>query len=377
MSDGAVPEGGAPPPPHPEYDGVAGGGDQSLNRTRLEVPGRVFVQAIIATLLTYAILRFFTQVLGVVVLLAMSLILASILAPFVGWLERHKIKRGLAALIGIAVIVLIILALLGLVIPPLVIQGIEFANTLPDLIDRWQLELARYPDISQALESIAAKLQQDPAAIFSGFLRFGLNAASALFGFVLWLTLTLYFLIDRERIRKAVLRQVPERYRERADLTLVETARLVRAYFVGQVILSSIFAAYTFILLTVLGIPYAAILAALGFFLAAIPNIGSLIATILPALLALTQSVTKAIIVAAAIIIYNQLENNLISPRILGRRLQIPPVLTMIAILVGGALFGILGIIIAIPLAGVVPVLERIWVQRNGAQGDADNRGRA
>lgn len=370
MSDEAVPDRGAAPPPGPEHDGGVEGEDPPLTRARLEVPGRVFVQAIVATLLTYAFVRFFTQVLGVVVLLAMALILAAILAPFVGWLERHRVKRGLASLIGIGVVVLIILALLGLVIPPLIIQGIEFANTLPDLIDRWQVELAQYPDISRALESTAAKIQQDPAAIFTGFLRFGLNAASALFGFVLWLTLTLYFLLDRDRIKRAVLRQVPSRYQERADLTLVETARLVRAYFVGQVILSSIFAAYTFILLTVLGIPYAAILAALGFFLAAIPNIGSLIATVLPALLALTQSVTKAIIVAAAIIIYNQVENNLISPRILGRRLQIPPVLTMIAILVGGALFGILGIIIAIPLAGVVPVLERIWVQRDETEGD-------
>lgn len=375
MSDGEVPDGGAAQPPRPEYDGGTGGSDLPLTRTRLEVPGRVFVQAIIATLLTYAILRFFTQVLGVVVLVAMALILAAILAPLAGWLERHKVKRGLAALIGIALVVLILLALLGLVIPPLVIQGIEFANTLPALIDRWQLELAQYPDITRALESVAAKLQQDPAAIFSGFLRFGLNAASALFGFVLWLTLTLYFLMDRERIRAAVLRQVPAEYKDRADLTLVETARLVRAYFVGQVIVSSIFATYTFVLLTVLGIPYAAILAALGFFLAGIPNIGSLIATVLPALLALTQSLTKAIIVAAAIIIYNQIENNLISPRILGRRLQIPPVLTMIAILVGGALFGILGIIIAIPLAGVVPVIERIWLQRDEVRGEVGTGG--
>lgn len=367
MSDDISPrEGDVPLPPQGQSEWSGGAGWPPVIRARLEVPGRVFVQAVVAILITYAFVRFFTQVLDVVVLVGLALILAAILAPFVGWLERHRLSRGLASLIGIAVVVLVVLALLGLVIPPLIIQGIEFANTLPGLIDRWRHDLARYPELLQALEGIASKIQQDPAAIFSGFLRFGLNAATTLFGLILWLTLTLYFLTDRDRIRAAVLRQVPERYRERADLTLSETARLVRAYFVGQVIVSSIFAAFTFILLTVLGIPYAAILSALGFFLDAIPNIGSLIATVLPALLGLTQSVTKAIIVAAAVIIYNQIENNLISPRILGNRLQVPPVLTMIAILVGGALFGILGIIIAIPLAGVVPVLERIWLRGEG-----------
>lgn len=364
MSDGVTPgEGDAPPPPPEQGDRSAGAPWPPVTRARLEVPGRVFVQAIIAFLIAYALLKFFTQVLGVAVLVALALILAAILAPLVSWLERRRLSRGLASLVGIALVVLIVLALLGLVIPPLVIQGIEFANTLPGLIDRWQQELVRYPELLQALEGVADKVQQNPAAVFSGFLRFGLNAATTLFGFILWLTLTLYFLTDRDRIRAAVLRQVPKRYRGRADLTLSETSRLVRAYFVGQVIVSSIFAAFTFILLTVLDIPYAAILAALGFFLDAIPNIGSLIATVLPALLGLTQSLTKAIIIAASIIIYNQIENNLISPRILGNRLQVPPVLTMIAILVGGALFGLLGIIIAIPLAGVVPVIERIWLR--------------
>lgn len=369
MSDGAVPDGGETPAPAPDHHDRRAGVDPPATRVRLEVPGTVFVQAIAAVLVTYAIIRFFTQVLGVAVLVGLALILAAILAPLVGWLERHGVKRGLASLLGIAVVVVLLLALLGSVIPPLVIQGIEFANTLPNLIDQWQSELSRYPDIQAALQGVASKIQQDPGAIFTGFLRFGASAASILFGFVLWLTLTLYFLIDRERIRDAVLRQVPGYYRGRAELTLTETARVVRAYFVGQVIVSSIFAAFTFILLTALGVPYAAILAALSFFLSAIPNIGSLIATVLPALLALSQSVTKAVIVAAAIIIYNQIENNFISPRILGSRLQIPPVLTMIAILVGGALFGILGIIIAVPLAGVVPVIERIWVQGDPVEG--------
>lgn len=336
-------------------------------RTRIEVPGRVFVQAVIAVLITYGLLRFFIQVLSIAILIGLSLILAAVLAPVVAWLERHRVRRGLASLLSIGLVVLVVLALLGLVVPPLVIQGIEFANNLPGLIDHWQRVLERYPDLFQSLENVANRLRQDPGAIFSGFLRFGVGAATILFGGVLLLTLTLYFLMDQERIRAAVLRQFPPKYRSRVEETLEGLAVVVRSYFAGQAIVSTIYAIFTFILLTVLGVPYAAILAAIAFFLDAIPNIGSLIATVVPSLIALTQSLVTAIIVAAALIIYNQIENNLISPRILGDKLKVPPVLTMIAILVGGALFGILGIIIAIPLAGAVPVIERIWFGDRGA----------
>jgi predicted PurR-regulated permease PerM len=345
----------------PEIVGISPG------RTRIEVSGRTFVRAVIAALITFALLQFFTQVLGVGVLVALALILTAILAPLVEWLERHGLGRGLASALGILLVVVVILAVLGIVVPPLVVQGIELANTLPALIDRWRTTLERYPDILMSLEGIAHRLRDNPGAVFTSILRFGVGAATTIFGGILLLTLTLYFLIDRERVRAGVLRQVPEAYRDRADRTISGVAHVSRAYFAGQLVLSTSFAIVTFILLTVLGVPFAAILAALAFFLDGIPNIGSLIAIILPALMALTKSLTTAIIVAAVLIIYNQIENYLISPKILSGRLKVPPVLTMIAILVGGELFGILGIIIAIPLAGALPVIERIWFSGKGS----------
>lgn len=330
-------------------------------RTRVEISGRSFALAVVAFLIAYALLRFFTVVLGAIVLVALSLILTAILVPMVDWLERHRVPRGVAALAGIAVVVVLILALLALVIPPLVIQGIELANTLPELLDQWSARLARYPEVLAGLDQIADKVREDPGAVFSGILRFGVGAASTIFGAIFLLTITLYFLIDRVRIRGAVIRQVPMGYRKQADQTIAGLAFMCRAYFIGQLVLSTLFAIVTFVTLTIIGAPFAAIVAALAFFLAAIPNVGSLIAIVLAFLLALTQSLTAAIITAGVLIVYNQIENYLISPKILSGRLKVPAVLTMIAILVGGALFGILGIVVAIPLAGAMPVIERIW----------------
>lgn len=371
MSDGgAVPHEGGPrkdlPAPEGPETRVPAIDEPTLTSppsagTRVEIKGRTFVRAVVAFLIAYALLRFFTQVLGALVLIALSLILAAVLVPLVAWLERHRVPRGLAALIGLAVVIIIILALLGLVIPPLVVQGIQLANTLPDLLDRWRHTLERYPDVLSGLEGVVNRVRQDPGAVFSGILRFGIGAATTIFGGIFLLTMTLYFLIDRVRIRGAVIRQVSAPYRERADRTIKGVASMCRAYFVGQLVLSALFAIVTFIVLTILGAPFAAILAALAFFLSAIPNVGSLVAIVLAFLLALTQSLTAAIIAAVVLIIYNQIENYLINPKVLSGRLKVPPVLTMIAVLLGGELFGILGIVIAIPLAGAIPVIERIW----------------
>lgn len=341
---------------------------------RLEVPARTFIKAILAILATILILRFLGQITVVIIMIILALMIASVLNPMVGWLERHKIGRGVASLISIVVVVLGILAFLGIILPPLVIQAIELIQNAPEVIARFQRILIRYPDAYQALENAAFRLRQQPMLLVSGFLRIGTNTASAIFGGVLILTLALYFLIDQEKIRRTLLQHVPERYRDRLDRTITGVSRVIRAYFTGQVIVSSIFAIYTFVLLTILGVPYATILAAMAFFLDAIPNIGATLATIIPAGVALsTRSLTAMIILVIAIMVYQQVENNFISPRILGGRLEIPPVLTLIAILVGGAVFGIVGIILAVPLAGTLPIIDRLWITYGERRPDGES----
>lgn len=359
MNDGPIPPPPAesPPPVRPQ----GGGSDAPPVPTRIDIPGRVFVRAVVAVLIAAALLRFFAHITGALILIALSLILAAILDPLAGWFQRRGLGRGLASGFAVIVVLLVVAGLFALVIPPLVVQGIELAQNLPNLLDRLRRALVDFPGVYNGLERAATRLRENPAALFTGFLSFGINTVTVIFSAVVLLTLAMYFLADKERIRGALLRHVPLAYRERTERTLREGARAIQAYFVGQAIVSFLFGLYVFILLTIFGVPYAAVLAVLGFFLDAIPTIGSFFATLLPTLLALTRSLTTAIIVLAAIMTYTQIENNLISPHVLGGRLKIPPVLTMIAFLVGGQLFGILGIIIFIPLAGMVPVIDRIW----------------
>src|SRR5690606_34477127 len=260
--------------------------DDPVAQTRIDVPWSVFVKGIVALLVMQGLLLFFQQVTVVVIVLALALFLTAALSPLAAWIERKGLGRGLASLLAVGAAVLVILALLALVIPPLVIEVIEFVDNLPFHLARLQRLATSYPELFQALERIAQRVRENPRAFFTGFLRVGADAAGAIFSGVIILTLALYFLMDQEQIRKVLLDHLPERHRDRVDLTITEVARVIRGYFVGQAIVSSIFAILTFLLLTILGVPYATVLAGLAFALDAIPNIGATLAVIVPALVA-------------------------------------------------------------------------------------------
>jgi len=334
---------------------------------RVDVSGRTLARIVIAALLTLAAMWLIASLGEVLVMIPLAVLVAVVLSVFVNWLERKGVKRGLAALLSLVGVLLVVGGVLAITIPPLVTELSQFLANLPSTAEGLRARLSGSPEIYDAIVNAIERLRRNPAEVLSGALEFGFNVASVIFAGVLLLTLALYFLIDGDRVRAAVLRFTPRQYRARVEASLDGTAEVIRAYFIGQTIVSSIFAVFMFLLLTVLGVPYAAVFAALAFFLDAIPNIGATLANVIPATVALaTRGLTTALVVVGAVLVYQQIENNIIQPRVLSRRLNVPPVLTLIAILVGGKLLGVLGVILAIPLAGTLPVLERIWIGQEG-----------
>jgi len=330
--------------------------------TSVDISGRVFAKAVAAILITMLLIGFFRQVATVVVMLAVASIIAAVLEPLVAWLTRHRLSRGLASFAALLILLVVLGGLLALILPPLITQAVEFADNLPNLLPRLQRTLAPYPAVYNAIAREVEAVRQDPADFFAGFLRASFSVLSAIVSAFLVLTLALYLLVDKQRVIGSILRHTPESYRERVRRTIIECGAVVRAYFMGQVIVSTIFSVFTVIVLIVLGVPYPLIVAAFAFLLDAIPNIGATLATVLTVLVALiAKSVTDALIIAGLFLVYQLVENNYISPRILGGKLNIPPVLTLTAIIIGGQVLGVIGVIIAIPIAGMLPVLDRIW----------------
>ncbi|MGH7470224.1 MAG: AI-2E family transporter [Longimicrobiales bacterium] len=333
--------------------------------THLDISWATLARVVVATLLTLAALWLITSLAQVIVMSVLAILIAVVLSDLVAWLQRKGISRGLAALISIAALVLVGGVVLAIAVPPLVHEVDAFFDNLPRTTQSLRSRLSGEPALYNALVSKVDALRRDPSGLLSGALHFGFGVASNVFGGVLLLTLALYFLIDGERMRAVVLRFTPQAYRARVQATMSGTAGVIKAYFIGRSIISALFAIFTFLLLTVLHVPYAMVFAVLAFFLGSIPNIGSLLATVLPALVALAyRGITTALIVVGVLLAYQQLENNFIQPRVLSKKLNVPSVATLIGVLAGAKLLGILGIILATPFVGMLPVLERIWIRR-------------
>jgi predicted PurR-regulated permease PerM len=150
--------------------------------------------------------------------------------------------------------------------------------------------------------------------------------------------------------------------------TFPAVARVVNGYVTGQAINSTLFGLFTLILLSALGVPSAAVLALIAAIGDAIPQVGVTLATIPAVLLALTQSVQTALIVLVAFAIYQMIENYVTSPRIFSQTLQLRPLVTLIAILIGGKLLGIVGVLLALPVAAAIPAITEIWLGDDDAE---------
>jgi predicted PurR-regulated permease PerM len=238
-----------------------------------------------------------------------------------------------------------------------------FANDLPSYVDDAKRILNKNPDIYERLQSAAQRGSGDPTAIFGGFLTFGAGLIGAISNFFIVIVLSIYILVDGERIYEWLVRYLPPKQRDKLDRSIPEVSHVVSGYVAGQLLTSLLFGVFTFLVLTALNVPQALFLAILAAFADAIPIAGVLIATIPAVLLAFSVSLTAALIVFAAYLIYQQVENYVIVPRVYKNTLQISSFAVLISVLIGGELLGIAGVLLALPIAAAIPVIEDIWIE--------------
>ncbi len=180
---------------------------------------------------------------------------------------------------------------------------------------------------------------------------------------VLALALTVYFLIEWKPTLEWILAFVPERHRAKARRTLDESRETVFRYAVGNTLSSAITGVVTYFVLMGLGVPAALMLAVISAVLNYIPVIGFILSAVLAALLAATVSTPILLAVVAFYIGYNILDSYLISPKIYGSEMQLSKLAVLVAVIVGAQLGGIMGSILALPIAAMYPTIERIWLR--------------
>jgi len=300
----------------------------------------------------------------------MATFIAVALSAPVNWLSRHM-RRGLAIAVVYLGLVAAPVGLAFIVVPPVVTQGTELAQDVPRYahdVEKWVnrnkrlRELDQKYDLTGQLQKQAATLPGrigDAAQVLGDI---GLGLVNSIFAFVNILILSIFILAGGRRWTDAALRLRPEAERERLRRVLDRTADAVSGYVQGALTIAVIAGVQAFIVMTILGVPFAGPLAVIAGFASLIPLVGATAAAILIGIVTLfTHFPTATIVWAVWAVVYQQIENNVIQPQIQRRTVQVAPIIVLVAVLFGATLLGVVGAIIAIPLAASAQIIVREW----------------
>ena len=316
-----------------------------------------------------ALLRGAFEVRSILLLVLVAGVLAIGLDPPVRRLQQLKVARGWAVAIRLFATVVFLALFAALVVPPLVREVRQLAANIPDYVTRlrtqpgWLGDLARKVDISEKLQELTDRLPSVASSSFGAVFGFTKGIASVVFSTLTVLILTIYFLMELPRLRQTVVALFRPHRRDQAGALQTEALERIGAYVSGNILTSIIAGICSFIALSLIGVPFAAALAMWVAIADLIPAVGATLGAIVAVAVAAFSSVGDAIITAIFFIVYQQVENYLIVPRIMKRAVDLSPAAVIVSTLIGGSLAGFAGVLIALPVAATVKVLVRdLWL---------------
>jgi putative heme transporter len=321
----------------------------------LRIPWPTLLKIIAAVALIYL----WQHLVWILMLVLIAIIIAVGLAPAVVWLERRGWSRWLAACALVLLIVGTIITFLVLTWSSLTMQAQNLGTQITSLEKEALRHLPR-PVVEMVRQSGATA---DASMLAPYALSIGRALLTAIAAFVLAWIFVVYLLIEAEPTYRWIRGFVPARHRDRFDRTAADAREVAFGFIVGNVTTSTCAAIYFFTWLTVLGVPGALILAVLAFFVDFIPVLGFYLSCLPAMAMAATQSTTLALAMIPIYLSYDFLENYLIGPRVYAGRLCLSRVAILLAFAVGGELGGVVGAVLALPLAAVYPTIERHWLR--------------
>jgi predicted PurR-regulated permease PerM len=310
---------------------------------------------------TYGAVRVLGSMSSVLVLIGAALFFALGLEPAASWLVNRKLPRWAA----VTLVVLVTFAVLGgsvaAAIPPVAQQARQFIEQLPHYLQQAQDHssvIGRLNDRFHLQQRITDALNGSGGQAFAGVVKAGSVVFGALSDLGIVAVLTVYFLADMPRIRATLYRLVPRSRRPRVILLGDQVLAKVGAFVLGNVVTSVIAGAATFVWCSLFDIPYPLLLGAFVAILDLIPY-GSTVAGVVVAAVAVTVSIPVCIATMAFYMVFRWFEDYLLVPRVIGRAVKVPGGVTVVAVLIGAALLGIVGALVAIPVAAALQLLAQ------------------
>jgi predicted PurR-regulated permease PerM len=344
-------------------------------RERAEVPPwypKALALAGVGVFVWIGVYAFLGQVRQLLIWLVISLFLSFALEPAVNWLARHGWRRGLATALVLFVLLLLGIALVASMVPLVIgqIKGIigkvpGWVHDLSTVTEKWfHLKLST-ASLTKNIDKIKSNLGHYATDIAGNLLRIVSSVLSLIFQLLTIALFTFYLVADGPRFRRTVCSFLePERQRRVLNTWEVAIDK-TGGYLYSRLLLAALSGISTFVVLTVLGVPFAAALALwMGLVSQFVPVVGTYIAMLLPFLVALGEDVQDAIIVLVFFGLYQQLENYLFSPKITARTMQLHPAVAFASAIVGGSILGPIGAFLALPAAAIVQAVLSTYMSR-------------
>lgn len=320
----------------------------------------------------------------VLISIGVALFIALALDPLVRWLQKQGISRGVSIAIVFAGFLVLFGGLLSLLIPVAITQISQLAASMPgyltamqqaDWFQRAMSFFGQGGDVYSGVINQASSWLADPAnllALGGGAVAVGTGAVNALSGGLIVVVLTLYFLASLNGMKKAMYSLAPAYNRPKLASLTEQVTEAVGSYVAGMVILATCNAVFAFILMSILGMPFALLLSVVALFITMIPMIGPMLFLVIATSIALFQSPWTGLIFALVYFAYMEVEAYVLTPKVMNKAVNVPGSLVLIGAMVGASLLGLLGALVAVPIAAsLLIVLRSVFIPRQDARVEA------
>lgn len=330
--------------------------DKMKDRIKIDISTATLLKILFIALVVWLVI----VVRDIIVLFFIVLIIVAALAPIVDKMAKYMPR--LVALILLSLGFVLLIGLIGyLLIPPAVNQLSHLAINLPSLASKYQPFYENIQsvirDYQEGLINVSSQLGNLSSGIYSTTIGF----LSGLVVFFTILILSFYMLLEQKTLESILLNIIPPKRKEKIVEIIQKITNKMGNWLRGQAMLMLIVGVLDGIALVSLGIPYVIVLAIWGALTEAIPYIGPWLGLIPAFFIALTISPLTALLVLVAYVAIQQIEAQFLVPKIMGKAVGLSPVIIILAVLIGAKLMGMLGVVIAIPLAAVISVLIQEW----------------
>jgi predicted PurR-regulated permease PerM len=305
----------------------------------------------------------------VIAILFSSLLLSALIAPFADWFSRNRVPRSLAVII-VYVMLVLIGTVISLVLVPVIIEQVTqllgsglFSQTL---VDDAREKLNAFFNLQEVVRALAQSFLDGNSSLFTGIFNRVTGLLNAVVAVFAVLMLTFYMVVEEDAAKKFFKHLAPVEYQPYLSQLFNKMQVKIGAWLRGQIALGFIVGFASWIGLTIVGVPYALLLGVIAGLLEIVPYVGPIASAVPAVIIGFTVSPLKGLLTLGLYILVQQLENNLLVPKVMQKFIGLNPVVSIVALLVGFKIGGVLGSILAIPVATMAAVvMEDLFAERS------------